>query len=70
MFLTLIIIPLISDFTSSSDLVKGLIILPGLMIIVGKIIAIGEKKKQNKKYAGDVGIILGLTIAGLLYLFS
>ncbi|WP_272479987.1 hypothetical protein [Aquibacillus koreensis] len=53
-----------------SYLRKTLISVPILFIIVGKIISITEKRKNQKRYVTDIGIVLGLTFASTFYLLD
>lgn len=57
---------LINNTPFSSNLSRTVISIAMILIIVGKVITILEKRKVNKSYASDIGIISGLTIGMIL----
>lgn len=69
-FITIIFLPLTSDFTINDPLLrKTLIVSPFILFIIGKFISILEKKKGNQETLRDWSVNIGLTIGMFFFLF-
>ncbi|WP_226683188.1 histidine kinase [Sutcliffiella horikoshii] len=53
---------IISDISFSSVTSNILISIAILLVILGKFISVVDKKKEKKRYAVDMGAIIGLSI--------
>lgn len=66
----LIVIPiaivLMSDVPFSSTFSHTIISTAIILLILGKMITLFEKKKENKSFAPDTGIIIGLSVVLIL----
>lgn len=70
----IIIIPvsivLVTDTPFNSYFSKIVIGTAGTFIIIGKIFVIINKKKEDKSISGDIGILTGIIISLMAYLFN
>ncbi|KGA95943.1 histidine kinase [Alkalihalobacillus alcalophilus ATCC 27647 = CGMCC 1.3604] len=55
-------IALMSDTTFSSTFSQIVISTATFLVILGKFITVFQKRKENKRFAGDIGAIIGLFI--------
>ncbi|MFD2043423.1 histidine kinase [Ornithinibacillus salinisoli] len=65
-----IFIMLVSDVTFSESLRDTVVGSALALIIVGKVLTIIEKKKEKKRIAGDIGIVIGIFIVLLFRILS
>lgn len=69
----LIIIPIfkviITDVPLSSFFSHSVISTAILLVIIGKMITIFEKRKESKRFAQDIGVIIGLSLVLFIRLF-
>ncbi|MBM4763718.1 histidine kinase [Bacillus sp. B15-48] len=50
------------DVTFSSTFSHSIISTAFVLVILGKMITVQEKRKDNKRFASDIGIMIGLSI--------